>query len=71
MQAKTVDVRTYSNTGLTRLRFHGVHPDQLETILYALERARSIQGTQHDSVALDLICLTFLAVQPEGTGSHG
>lgn len=46
--------------GRGRLRFHGVTPDQMETILAALERARSELATRHDTVALEAICMDYI-----------
>lgn len=56
-----VNISTNHSTGRTRLRFYGVAPDQLETILIALGHARSELGTEHDAVALDAICMAYLA----------
>ena len=43
------------------IRFYHVHEDQLKTIQDALERARSLGGSDFDSVAIDNICMGFLA----------
>ena len=55
-----VDIRTNRKTGKTRLRFQGAAPDQVETILAALEHAGSELGISHDTVALKGICLGYL-----------
>ena len=56
-----VDVRTMKKNGMTRLRFYNVYPDQKEMILLALQKARTEMGTEHDTVALDAICLNYLS----------
>jgi len=38
-----------------------MHEDQLETVFAALQRARTVAGTKYDSVALEMICLEYLA----------
>jgi len=47
-----------------RLRLPSVHPDQLETILDALAKARREGNTNYDAVALEGICMSYL-------GGHG
>ena len=47
--------------GTYRLRFTAMHEDQLETVFAALQRARTVAGTKYDSVALEMICLEYLA----------
>lgn len=47
--------------GSYRLRFYHAHEDQLETFQVALKTARSELGTEFDTVALEAICLAFLA----------
>jgi hypothetical protein len=47
--------------GSYRLRFYHVHEDQIETIQLALERARSEGESDFDVVALDRICVAYLA----------
>lgn len=44
-----------------RLRFTGAHQDQVETMQQALALARAIAGTTYDTVALEHICLDFIA----------
>lgn len=60
MACGKVDVRTNVKTGKSRLRFYAAAPDHVETILAALEQARSELGTSHDTVALDAICTGYL-----------
>jgi len=59
-----VDIRFNKNRGNSRFRFYGVYPDTQEMILTALEIARAEAGTEHDTVALDCICLHFLGSYP-------
>ncbi len=59
-----VDIRVMKNTDKARLRFYNVFPDLLETILAALEWARQEAGTHSDTVALEAICMHFLATYP-------
>lgn len=47
--------------GTYRLRLGSLHEDQVETILLALKKSRSEAGTDYDAVALELICLSYLA----------
>ena len=47
--------------GYSRLRFLHLYPEQVETILIALSHAREELDTQYDSVALDAICMHYLA----------
>ena len=61
MPSGQVDVRRTERTGKSRLRFYGIADDQLENIRTALSLARSELGTEFDSVALDAICMTYLA----------
>lgn len=61
MPSGRVDVRRTERTGKSRLRFYGVADDQLEIIRTALSLARSEFGTEFDSVALDAICVSYLA----------
>ncbi len=56
-----VDVRFSQTAGKYRLRFYAVAPDHAETILNALKRARSELGTEYDAVALEAICMAYLA----------
>jgi hypothetical protein len=60
MSSGRVDLRTMKRTGKTRLRFYNVYPDQLETVQTALRIARRESGTEHDTVALESICIHFL-----------
>lgn len=61
MPSGKVDVRVYQKTGKARLRFYGVAPDQLETILLALKFVREELKTEHDTVALEGLALNYLA----------
>jgi hypothetical protein len=56
-----VDLRFNVKTGKYRMRFHGVAPDQKETILAALERACAEASSTFDSVALEAICMNYLS----------
>jgi hypothetical protein len=56
--------RFNSRRNVYRLRFNGVHPDQREMILLALEVARERANTQYDVVALEAMALEFLATYP-------
>jgi len=56
-----VNIRTNQTTGKARLRFYEVYPEQSETILAALDKARDITRSQSDTVALEAICMDFLA----------
>jgi len=60
MASGKVDVRLTKRTGKYRLRFYGVAPDQLETILNALRFARDEIDTEHDTVALEGMCILFM-----------
>ena len=60
MSGRRMNVRLCKD-GSYRIRFYHVHEDQLETIQLALETARSEGGSDFDSVALDNICMAFLA----------
>ncbi len=61
MPAGRVDKRFTERSGKWRLRFYSVAPDHLEVVLAALQAAREEIGTEYDSVALDAICVEFLA----------
>ena len=54
-------LRFNSQRGTYRFRFNGVHKDQAEVILGALEKARMEASTDYDTVALDRICIAYLA----------
>jgi hypothetical protein len=56
-----VHVRPNKDRGYSRLRFLHLYPEQVETILNALAIAREELGTEYDSVALDAICMNYLA----------
>ena len=56
-----VDVRLHEPSGKYRFRFYGIAPDQKDTILLALERARSELETEYDGVALEAICMGYLS----------
>jgi hypothetical protein len=65
MAAGRVDVRMMKHSGKARLRFYGVAPDHLETILKALAMAREELNTEYDTVALEAICLLFIMDKAE------
>lgn len=54
-------IRTNQKRGTSRLRFTSLHPDQLEIIVPALEKAREESGTEFYSVALTNICQHYLS----------
>lgn len=56
-----VNIRRNESRGKSRLRFTGMHDDQVELILHALANARSESATEYDSVALTNICMAYLA----------
>jgi hypothetical protein len=56
-----VHVRPNKDRGYSRLRFSHIYPEQVETILSALAFAREELGTEFDAVALDAICMHYLA----------
>jgi len=56
-----VNVRFNAKRRTSRLRFTSVHEDQMETILYALKVSRAMAETEYDTVALELICMSYLA----------
>jgi hypothetical protein len=56
-----VNVRFNASRNIFRLRFNAVHQDQMATIQQALEDARAELGTEYDTVALEAICLSYLA----------
>jgi hypothetical protein len=56
-----VDIRVMKKSEKARLRFYNVYPDQLETILIALKKARTEAPTHSDTVALEMTCLSFIA----------
>ena len=47
--------------GSHRLRFYHAHEDQIQTLQLALGRVRSELGTEFDLVALEAICMGYLA----------
>lgn len=57
-----VNVRFNAGRNTFRLRFNAVHQDQMTTIKQALEDARAEWGTEYDVVALEAICLSYLAM---------
>ena len=59
-----VNTRYNAKRNTHRFRFTSVHPDQAETILVALKKARKEQGTEYDVVALELICMEYLCSVP-------
>lgn len=67
MGSGRVDVRMTQRTGKVRLRFYGVAPDQLDSIVEALNMARQDLSTDYDTVALEQICLYFLATHSKET----
>jgi len=56
-----VNIRRNEKRETSRLRFTSVHDDQLEVILTALNKARAEAGTDYDVVALNCICMQYLA----------
>lgn len=61
MKPKLVDVRQMKRTGMYRLRFYDCYEDQLPNIKAALEIAREEMETEHDTQALEMICVHYLA----------
>lgn len=59
-----VNVRFNAKRGTYRLRLTSVHEDQAETIFEALRKSRAEANTEYDVVALELICLNYLATCP-------
>ena len=66
MASGKVDIRTSETTGKARLRFYGAAPEHVEMVRDALEQARHEFGTDHDTVALDAICMSYLNSVPSG-----
>jgi hypothetical protein len=56
-----VNVRHNEKRRTYRLRFTSVHEDQAESIFQALNEARKEASTDYDVVALEWICLGYLA----------
>lgn len=56
-----VNTRFNAKRGTYRLRFTSVHEDQMEMILLALRKCRAEADTEYDVVALELICMNYLA----------
>ena len=56
-----VNRRFNPKRGTWRLRFTSVHEEQAQTILCALDRARQEAETEYDVVALEMICMNYLA----------
>lgn len=57
-----------SKTGNTRrMRVYSLHEEQVEIIQAALELARHESNTAYDSVALERICMHYLAYGGAGT----
>jgi hypothetical protein len=63
MSGRRMNVRKCRD-GSSRVRFYHVHDDQLETIGRALAQARADGESDFDSVALDRICMAYLATLP-------
>lgn len=61
MSAKRMDVRRMQRTSKSRIRFYDVFDDQLPQIRAALDKARDEMETDHDSQALEMICVHYLA----------
>lgn len=61
MKAKRVDIRQMKRTGMHRLRFYDCFDDQIPNIKAALEKARHEMETEHDTQALEMICVHYLA----------
>ena len=59
-----VNVHFNKTRNTYRLRFNGVHPDQMEMILLGLEIAREQANTEYDVVALEAMALEFSATYP-------
>ena len=56
-----VNRRFNSKRRTWRLRFTSVHEEQAQTIFSALDRARQEAETEYDVVALEMICMNYLA----------
>lgn len=61
MSARRVDLRQMKRTGKYRLRFYDCFEDQIPTITAALQKSRDQMGTEHDTQALEMICVHYLA----------
>ena len=53
--------RRMQKTSKSKIRFYDCFDDQLPTIKAALEKAREEMGTDHDTQALEMVCLYYLA----------
>jgi len=71
MGSGKVDIRFMQRNGKARLRFYNINPDQFEVIMEALNAARNELGTDHDTVALDAICIHFLATYSASHATRG
>ena len=71
MPSGKVDIRFNEKTGKARLRFYGVAPDQLELILCALKHVREELQTEHDTVALEGLALSYLGTPKPKTQKTG
>jgi hypothetical protein len=60
MSGRRMNTRKCKN-GSYRLRLYHAHEDQIETIQLAFQIAREEDGSDFDTVALDRICLWYLA----------
>lgn len=60
MGSGRADRRLSNRDNTYRLRFYGLHDDQLETIDKALELAKEELNTKFDSVALEGLCFHYL-----------
>ena len=61
MSKGRADVRQSKRDGKFRMRFYGLDEERLDCIQSAVAIARKESDTEYDSVALDQICVHFLA----------
>lgn len=65
---KIHNITQSKRNALYRLRIYGLDQDRLDTIVQALSIARTECDTEYDAVALENICLHFLATyEPDST----
>ena len=69
-KGRMADVRYSKSSGKYRLRFYSVAEDHLQTIRQSLTRARAELGTNHDSVALEAICMSYLCSEKSENGEE-
>lgn len=65
MSGRRMNVRKCKD-GSYRARFYHLHEEQIETIELALKSARLEGESDFDSVALDRICMNYLACNSTG-----